>query len=247
MKPFGKNVKMFNISLLCPTRNRPAGLERMWESAMQTAKNPQKIELVLYIDNDDQSSILKSKDLVDSFGDQINIIIGKKGEEIYSNLHNVCCSKARSDIFFGSADDLIFRTKEWDSVAIDRFDEIPDKIGYIFPNDGHWGDELGTHGFFHKRWFDALGYLSPPISTVDYSDNYINDVASAINRRFYMDTVLIEHMHWTFGKMKMDQTAIEAHQRRSQTNNASVYQSFKTTQKQREDIEKLRGMMNEYE
>jgi len=235
---------MYNISLLCPTRNRPDGLEKMWSSAIENASEPSKIELVLYIDDDDQSSLIKSKDLTGRFGDQINITIGKRGEEIYSNLHNVCCSNARSDIVFGCADDLIFRTKEWDLIAIDKFDEVPDKIAYIFSNDGHWGDKLGTHGFFHKRWFDTLGYLSPPLFTVDYSDNYVNDLANAINRRFYVDNVLIEHMHWTFGKMKMDQTAIEAHQRRHNTNNAAIYTNAETTQRRMSDVEKLLTIIN---
>ena len=54
---------MFDISLLCPTRNRPDGLETMWMSAIEMADNPESIELVLYIDDDDQDSISKSNDL----------------------------------------------------------------------------------------------------------------------------------------------------------------------------------------
>lgn len=236
---------MYNISLLCPTRNRPDGLERMWNSAIECASEPDKIELVLYIDDDDQSSILKSKDLTSKFGDQINITIGKRGEEIYSNLHNICCSKARSDIFFGSADDLIFRTENWDSIAIEKFSNIEDKIGFVFPNDGHWGEELGTHGFFHRRWYQALGYLSPPVFTVDYSDNYVADISRDVGRYIYMSEVLIEHMHWTFGKSAFDQTAKEAHIRRHQTNNAALYQSSEVLKIKERDIKKLKEFINE--
>lgn len=235
---------MYNISLLCPTRNRPDGLERMWNSAIECASEPDKIELILYIDDDDQSSILKSKDLTSKFGDQINIIIGKRGEEIYSNLHNICCSKAMSDIFFGSADDLIFRTENWDSIAIEKFSNIEDKIGFVFPNDGHWGAELGTHGFFHRRWFQTLGYLSPPVFTVDYSDNYIADISRAVGRYMYMPEVLIEHMHWTFGKSAFDQTAKEAHIRRHQTNNAALYKSNEVLKIKNQDIKKLTKAIN---
>ena len=235
---------MYNISLLCPTRNRPDGLERMWNSAIECASEPNKIELTLYIDDDDQSSILKSKDLADSFGDQINVTVGAKGDQIYSNLHNICCSKSRSDILFSCADDLIFRTKGWDVAAINQFEIIPDKIAFAFPNDGHWGAELGTHGFFHRRWFQTLGYLSPPVFTVDYSDNYIADISRAVGRYMYMPEVLIEHMHWTFGKSAFDQTAKEAHIRRHQTNNAALYQSNEVLKIKNQDIKKLTEAIN---
>ena len=48
---------MYNISLLCPTRNRVDGLIRMWSSALDTASNPDKLELVLYVDHDDLETI----------------------------------------------------------------------------------------------------------------------------------------------------------------------------------------------
>ena len=84
-----------------------------------------------------------------------------------------------------------------------------------------------------------MGYLAPPIFTVDYSDNYVNDLSNAIGRRFYIEDIFIEHMHWTFGKMEMDTTAKDAHQRRHSTNNAEIYSSFETMQNQREDMQIL--------
>jgi len=234
---------MYNISLLCPTRHRTQGLKRMWDSALNTAADPDKIELVLYIDYDDEETInfLKSNTL----SNIIKIISNPSQPEIYSNLHNICCQNSNADIVFSCADDLIFRSNGWDDLVINKFNEIKDKIAFLFPNDGHWGSKFGTHGFFHKNWFNGLGYLSPALFTVDYSDNYINDIAKAINRSFYMENIFIEHMHWTFGKMEFDQTAREAHDRRSNTNNASIYRNFETMQQQREDIQKLFQFINE--
>ena len=236
---------MFNISLLCPTRNRPASLERMWESAMQTAKNPQKIELVLYIDDDDILSIEKAKQLSKRFGDQINVITGARDAEIYSNLHNICCLKSSSEIVMGSADDIIFKTKDWDHYILQIFNEIDDKIAFVYPDDGFNGIKLGTHGFFHKKWFDILGYLAPPIFTVDYSDNYIMDLAKGIGRCYFVRDVLVEHMHWTIGKSDFDMTAQEAHQRRGKTSNKEIYQSLDTKNKIKFDIQKLKAKIND--
>ena len=242
LRPSGRYWKMYNISLLCPTRNRIDGLTRMWSSALDTASNPDKLELVLYVDHDDLETIqfLKS-----NLPEASTIFSDPNKPEIYSNLHNKCCANSQADIVFGCADDLIFRSQDWDNIILNKFEEIDDKIAFIFGNDGHWGSNFGTHGFFHKNWFNTLGYLAPPIFTVDYSDNYVNDLSNAISRRFYIEDIFIEHMHWTFGKMEMDTTAKDAHQRRHSTNNAEIYSSFETMQNQREDMQKLREIMNE--
>ena len=55
---------MFNISLLCPTRKRTESLEKMWLSALQTAKFPKKLELVLYIDSEDLKSRLNADEVI---------------------------------------------------------------------------------------------------------------------------------------------------------------------------------------
>lgn len=204
------------ISILCPTKYRPDGLRAMWESALETSSV--ELELVLYVDEYDQLT-LKT---VPTLRGNVKLIVGD-GTEIYSNLHNICCEESSHDLFMGAADDIIFRTPGWDALIIEKFSTLPDKIGYIYPNDGHNGEKLGTHGFFHKNWFRTLGYIAPPIFTVDYSDNYIMDVARGVNRCIYVPEVLAEHMHWTFNKSEFDRTAQIAHQKRTTTNNSKIY------------------------
>ena len=236
---------MFSISLLCPTRKRTESLERMWLSALQTAKFPKKLELVLYIDSEDLKSRLKADEFIGKYGNQINLTISGNKKEIYSNLHNICCEKVSSDIIFSAADDLIFRTKDWDSLALGFFDLYKDKILYLYPDDGHWGQEFGTHGFFHRKWFDTLGYLSPPIFDVGFSDNYIMDVSRGVDRCAYTPDILIEHMHWTFGKSEFDDTAQQAHKKRLEIDNEKIYESPETIRMKQDDISKLMKVINE--
>ncbi len=236
MKPFGKNVKMFNISLLSPTKKRTDSLSRMWKSVLDTADNPSQIELVLYVDHDDNETL---QFLESNLKDCKVIVSDPDKKEIYSNLHNVCCENASANIVMSAADDIIFRSKSWDTEIIEIFNQIHDNIAYIYPDDGYNGVKLGTHGFFHKDWFKALGYLSPPVFTVDYSDNYTMDVAKGVNRCFYLSACLVEHMHWTIGKSAFDQTFSEAHQRRALTDNKSIYENETTKSMIQNDIEKL--------
>jgi hypothetical protein len=236
---------MYNISLVTPTRKRLDGLKRMWHSALDTAKEPDKIELVLYIDHDDIETVNGYHELRNQ--DNIVVIISDpdKPKEIYTNLHNICCEASTADIFFQCVDDIVFRTDNWDEIVINKFNEFDDKIAYLFPDDCHWGSKFGTHGFFHKAWYNALGHISPPYFTVDWADNYINDIAKAVDRWIYLENVIIEHMHWTFGKMEFDETARDGHQRRRETNNEAIYKSFETINKMREDIQKLRECIDE--
>lgn len=213
------------ISILCPTRKRVDGLNRMMDSALKTSSLP--LEFCLYVDYDDEETLgFLSK----SFGIAYKVSTKEK-KEIYSNLHNICASISSHDILFLAADDIIFRTQGWDEQIVNAFEYLPDdKIGFVFPNDGHWYDKLGTHGAIHRNWVNALGYINPPIFTVDYSDNYINDLAESLGRRFYLDSVLVEHMHWTFNKSAFDETAQEAHARRASTNNGDIYRTFGSEQ-----------------
>lgn len=228
------------ISILCPTRNRVSGLSRMWQSALDTADNPYSLELVLYVDYDDEET---NKFLQSNLSEALVIRSNPEKPEIYSNLHNICCKNSTHDIFMGCADDVVFRTTGWDTAVIEEFNKLDDKIGFVYPNDGHHGKNLGTHGFFHKNWFNTLGYVAPPIFNVDYSDNYVMNVSKAINRCIYLPSVLVEHMHWTFGKGIFDSTAQEAHVRRLKTNNAGVFNA--SLQRQADDAQKLQEFINE--
>lgn len=230
------------ISLLCPTRKRIQNLERMWNSAISLAGMPENIELVLYIDKDDTETINILNNNTFTRYSQITIILEEK-KEIYSNLHNICAFKSKYDIIMGAADDIIFRTHNWDLKIIDHFTKLPnDKIGYIYPNDGFNGEKLGTHGFFHKNWINTLGYLSPPIFSVDYSDNYVMELAQSVNRCIFDSTILVEHMHWSIGKAIFDITAREGHYRRLHNDNKGIFESSKLDIMQK-DIQKLKDFI----
>ena len=45
--------KKINITLCCPSRGRPYYAKRMQDSALQTAKHPDKIKIKFYLNQDD--------------------------------------------------------------------------------------------------------------------------------------------------------------------------------------------------
>jgi hypothetical protein len=205
------------ISLLVPTRQRPQNVERLWKSIIETATVPSDIEMVLYVDDDDDS--------YNNLAFPLTIVRGPR--IVLSEMWNKAAEKANGDILMYAADDIVFRTPNWDSLVIDKFKNIPDGIAFVFGNDGskvHDG-KYGTHGFMTRKWVDTLGYVCPPHFSGDYSDTWINDVAKMVGRHFHIN-IMTEHLHPDFGKTELDATYKEKYQRMKDDKVAEKYSSM---------------------
>lgn len=220
------------ISLLLPTRNRHDNLKRFVESAVSLADNSNDIEIVAYIDADDPSYDGKIPKVVRVVrGDRI----------VLSQMWNRCAEVAGGPIFGHMGDDIIFRTKGWDTVVKAAFEEFEDKIVFVHGDDGGGnGQNFGTHGFIHQNWVDAVGYFVPPHYVSDYNDTHLNDVANMIGRRVYVD-ILTEHMHPAFGKGPLDITHQERLQRHRDSNVDALYAN--KAEERIQDSNKLREVM----
>jgi hypothetical protein len=214
------------ISLLIPTRNRINTTHGNFvydliESARLTADNPDDIEFVFYVDADDKSSL----DYFNSFSDPlIRVVSGDR--IVLSQMWNECYEESCGDILGHCGDDLRFRTQGWDSVIASKFAEYPDRIAFVYGRDGYAPKTFGTHGFIHRNWVEAVGYFVPPYFSSDFNDNWLNEVAQAVGRHFYVD-VYTEHMHPAAGKYVMDQTHTDRVSRGEQDRVHEKYNSLK--------------------
>lgn len=217
-----------NVSLLLPSRMRPDMLARMYDSAMGSADDPDNVEVVVYIDNDDNSyDNLSRSNLVKVRGERI----------VLSQMWNECWKNARGEYFGHMGDDVIFRTKGWDTQIIYAFPT--DKIAFVHGRDGSDQDKIhfGTHGFVHRKWTDVVGYFVPPYFSCDYNDTWLNEVADKIGRHVFVEDVLIEHMHPAWKKRETDATDNERIQRGDADNVRHIYDS--KDDERESDAEKL--------
>jgi hypothetical protein len=146
----------------------------------------------------------------------------------------------KEDIFFCGGDDLIFRTENWDQMVISKFDEMDDKIALLFGHD-LYQTELATHPIVHRRWVEALGYITPPYFSSDYSDTWLTELADNLGRKFKLGFIN-EHMHFTLGKSALDSTYLENRNRFNQDNPPELYKSLEDKRKEDTQIlEKLKG------
>lgn len=217
------------ISVLVPTRNRPSSVERLLDSAFETADT--EVEFIFYVDEDDTSS----HDVIDRNG--ATKIIGPR--VVLSEMWNRCWEQASNPIAMHCGDDIVFRSDGWDTRILQEFEKVPDKILFVHGEDGFQGSTIGTHGFLHRNWVDVVGYFVPPYFSSDYNDLWLTEVADALGRRVYLPDVFTEHMHPVAGKGTWDQTHQERLKRHRQDNVEQIYRD--RAPERADDINKLQA------
>lgn len=112
------------VSVLLPSRGRPAGLLNAVSSLVVRCDNPQSIEILIRLDDDDAESQKAVEYMNGIFGDATSIrtIIGPRGDG-YIALHKFVeelCAVARGDFLLLFNDDVLMDTNGWDA-ELDRF------------------------------------------------------------------------------------------------------------------------------
>lgn len=226
----GTSQSSGKISILVPTRQRARMFLDLYTSAMDLAGHPGKIEFVYYTDDDDDSY------------DKMNLYNGThiSGERVVlSEMWNKCYESATGEIFMHCGDDIIFRTEGWDDIVRNTFEQHPDRILFAFGDDGSSEsnkNEFGTHGFIHKNWVETVGYFVPPYFVSDYNDTFLNEIGKKIGRHLSMP-IFTEHMHYSLGKMQIDQNTQDRLDRHEKEHPQDAYNSpwFKKEMEQKRE------------
>lgn len=218
------------ISILLPTRGRRSSFLRFIQSAYDTAEFPSDLEVVARIDDDDSSY----DDLLTTLP-QVKWITAPR--DVLSKCWNDCYAQAEGDIFMHAGDDIVFRTRSWDSVVRREFNRYPDRILFAYGDDGGPDGKIsGTHGFISKQWVDIVGYFVPPYFSSDYNDKWLNDVSEELGRKKLIN-IYTEHMHFVHGKGPKDQTHLDRLDRHRRDNVEKIYEDKEPERK--EDVKKL--------
>lgn len=200
------------ISICCPSRGRPELAKRMVMTALETVSDPENIEFLFYL-NEDDDSLKEYKELLDPS----YYTVGPHQSTCLS--WNELAEKSNGDIVFLAGDDIQFLTKNWDIEFEKAFDLHLDKICMVIPWDCNGkskgqkfkdevvpvyvGDEPvgGPHFAVHKNWITTLGYFAPPFFWHWYVDTYTQTVARKLGR-----CILLPYVHVKAKKI-LDETA----------------------------------------
>lgn len=194
----------YDFSLLLATRGRPRQVERLFESIIDTAYQPEKVEVVLYIDNDDRKSHHLSHPHLAT-----TRLIGP--QTTMGSMHRVCCDSAQGKYILLIADDNVFRTPRWDQEVRAEFEKYPDGIALVYGNDLIQGRNMCTAPFLTRKSCNLMGGICPAEYTGEFVDTHILDLFCKLrywgyDRIVYREDIVIEHLHHVVGKAPFDET-----------------------------------------
>jgi|DEB0MinimDraft_6_1074348.scaffolds.fasta_scaffold11063_3 hypothetical protein len=104
--------------------------------------------------------------------------------------------------FFFMGDDHRFRTPGWEEKFLDQARGMDNSI--CFGDDGNPNNHLPTSVFITSKTIKKLGYFAPPCLKHMYADNFWLELGNKLGCLKYFSDVLIEHMHHSLGKSKLD-------------------------------------------
>jgi len=195
------------IGLLLPSRERLNLKFTVINSIIATADNIDNVTLYLGVDADDPTlpvvrQIIKAIPFVklvefpETPSSEINI----------HKLWNECYKHSTEDIVAMIGDDMIFRTKGWDTAIINEFENGPeDRIQLVYCNDTHHGKNCPVNAFVHRNYVDQNdGIFLREEFIANWVDTWLLQVFTALGRTNYLDDVIIEHNHWVFGGREID-------------------------------------------
>jgi hypothetical protein len=189
------------ISILCPTRERPARCAAMIDSAFRLARGPGRVEARLLVDHDDPSlAAYREMPSHDVF-----LTVQEPRISNPAGMNRLAMEMAQGDILIAASDDVLFRTEGWDEAIDSLLACHPDDLVFGFFNDGRDRDKA-EHFFVTRRWAETVGYFMRPEYEHFCADEHVETIAAKAGRRFWLRDVTLEHLHFKYGKADRDRT-----------------------------------------
>mgnify|MGYP003870282443 CR=1 FL=1 len=178
------------ISVLLPTRGRTAALLKSIQSLIETASNPQRVEILLGIDEDDTDLPVYLKEHVAPYLKEHAVeckanIFKPLG---YENLHtyvNTLAQSATGEWIFFWNDDGVMLTEGWDDVI----ESYNGQFKLLAPKDNHNGHPYAIFPILPRDWFQLMDHLSQNAQNDAWLSHiaYMLDIFERIDVEFLHD------------------------------------------------------------
>ena len=178
----------------------------MAKSVLTSAANPSRIEILIYVDKDDNNlaGYARIAEALKEAGLQVHSAVGDPAG--VPQAFNHLAEMSTGDILVTGSDDIRFVTPGWDSVIEREAMRYADGIYCLWCDDGVLGEKQCSFPIVSKTWVETLGYFHFTLFEHYCSDTWVHSLAKTIDRARYIDKVLIEHCHWSVGKAEQDDT-----------------------------------------
>lgn len=193
------------LSILLPTRGRPAQASRLLTSLLTTASDPGGVEILLYIDADDPQSLG-----IGLPGLRVVRHCGPPGVGL-GVMTNVLYQASRAPCILLCGDDHVFRSPGWDETVRAEFARFPDDVALVYGDDLFQGEQICTAPFLSRTACELMGGPCPAVYKSSYIDTHLLSVFAHLEhlghkRRLYLPGLVIEHLHHLAGKAELDDT-----------------------------------------
>jgi hypothetical protein len=239
---FKKNIIKKNISILCITRERTVGFERLLKNIIKKTEDISRIEFLFLIDYDDKLkknyiNLLKIYKKYFNIKIYINRVIKLNSERI-----NFLAEKSKGDILFSVSDDMIIETKNWDSLI----DLESSKFKYNSPYSLWPSVDANKYKFLHcafpiisKKWFDILKYHSYPKFYHFYTDTWICELSKLSGRFLLLKKLFIKTFHPEINKKYADNTYFRLRKNSKNYNDKIIFYKHKNIRIRKRHAQKL--------
>lgn len=195
------------ISLLLPTRGRPALVARFLRSIVAQSAHPELIEVILCVDSDDAESQAITFD-----GLTLKMVVVPR--QTMGAYNSICLEHATGEIAMAVNDDIIVRTNAWDDKIREYDARYPDGVYLGYCNDLLKGSRLCTFPILSRHAWLPPGNPYPREYKGAFIDVHLMDIFKRLQHRgcdriFYAEDIIFEHVHYRTNPEALDTTYTE--------------------------------------
>lgn len=213
------------ILIIVPTRHRN---EKSIEFAKEFFKNSTISDLLFGLDEDDAHNYERVSGALYDVNPRLRL----------NGTLNLLALKNVNDYeyigFMG--DDHRVRTKNWDIEIYQRIKETKNVVAY--GNDLIQLDKLPTAVLLDSNIIKTLGFMSPPVLTHLYLDNFWKELGTRLQTLRYFSDIIIEHMHFVAGKADKDEMYVEVNSKEMNKKDKTAFYKYLDTDFE-QDIKKF--------
>lgn len=174
------------ISIIMMSRKRPAKLNRLLDSLQHNCRDSSSFEVLIKTDTDDDTVHLINTNR--EFRCRVIQSDRKNGYLSSTEFLNDLAKMSSGSIFWTLNDDLICKTKKWDTVLRLHVGKYKDGIVCLYPD--HTTHSNNCFPVWTRTWYETFGRIAP--NDWPHIDSWLSSIAKTLGREVKVP-IFLEH------------------------------------------------------
>jgi GT2 family glycosyltransferase len=184
------------FSFIIPTRGRPESLLCLCDSIRATTRAPERLEIVLVVDRDDEASCAFQYPGLDIR--KIQVAPGLNMGALNMAGYRAAVGKYLMLL----NDDIVLQTRGWDDQVLEVFRNYPDGIVLVHVNETIFRERLCTFPFLTRTFCELAQGICPEEYVRYRIDDHIHNIFDLLTlfgpkRRVFLPDVVFQHLNTT--------------------------------------------------